>query len=103
MLFSLLQGCITQPQLERESRMGTPPARDFPGAAAPVFPISLGAVRLEKMREAASFSLSLAPGWHARGSQELPKWAEQLWEHIFQVQEEMEAHPTWILPTHPHV
>lgn len=80
--------------------MGTPPGRDFPGAAAPVFPISLGAVRLEKISEAASFSLSLAPGWGARGSQEIPKWAEHLWEHIFQVQEEMETHPTW---TCPHV
>lgn len=69
-----------------------------------MFPISLGAVRLEKISEAASFSLSLAPGWGARGSQEIPKWAEHLWEHIFQVQEEMVAHPTWILPTceRPH-
>lgn len=72
MLSSLLQSCITQSQLEREGRTGTPPAGDFPGAAALAFPVPLEAVRLEKMSEAASFSLSLAPGWGAGGSWEIP-------------------------------
>lgn len=72
-LLSLLQGCTTQSQLEREGRTGTPLARDFPAAAAALeFLVFLEAVRLEKMSEAASFSLSLAPGWGADGSQEIP-------------------------------
>lgn len=97
-------------------RAGTP-VWDFTGEAAPAFPIprrsSTGVFHplascegREKMSKDAGFSPCLAPGWDAGESWEIPNKQSSsghLQAHIFQVQEEMEVHPTWVLPTHPRV